>query len=441
MRSPLVVTSAAVAAFLMSCAGVAHAEPNITGVYAPITSGPDGQPLPRPPAPFTPAARAAQAAVAKLSAANHRIITENRTKCLPTGMPTMMTTPFGIEFLQTKGRVTILSELNSIPRTIYLDEKTQPDDVQPGWNGHSIGHWEGDTLVVDTIGLNGRNPNISVKMHITERIHKEQNGNLVDEMTLDDPNIYTQPYTVTIRYQRQTSQEATELQEYACEVDPNNLFAYEAEQKAAGRPSEFNPGWAAANYNNPASVAAAEAGGSAAAAAAPAPAHPAGPGPSKAPRKFMALTSTAFDDSGIIPPKYDGVETGVSPPLSWTNTPAGTQSFVLLLHDLEPAPKQNTADITHWVLFNIPGTTTSLPEAIAAGPQLADGTIQAKNVRGIPGYMGPEAPPPLYHHYVFELYALDTKLSLGPDATRAQVFDAMQGHVLGKAVLVGRQHS
>jgi Raf kinase inhibitor-like YbhB/YbcL family protein len=166
-----------------------------------------------------------------------------------------------------------------------------------------------------------------------------------------------------------------------------------------------------------------------------------GPTPAKAPRKFMTLTSTAFEDSAVIPPKYDGVETGITPPLSWINTPAGTQSFTLLLHDLEPAPMHNTADITHWLVFNIPGTATSLPEGIKVGAQLPDGSTQAKNVRGIAGYMGPEAPPPLYHHYVFELYALDTKLNLGPDATRAQVMEAMQGHVLGKAVLVGRQHS
>ncbi|HVY35043.1 MAG TPA: hypothetical protein VG960_11560 [Caulobacteraceae bacterium] len=258
MRSPVLLVSTALAGLLMF--GAAQAEPNITGVYSPITSGPDGQPLARAPAPFTAAAKAAQAATAKLNAANHRIISENRTFCLPTGMPTMMTTPFGIEFLQTKGRVTILSELNAIPRTIYLDEKTQPDGIVPGWNGHSIGHWEGDTLLVDTVGFNGRNQNISEKMHITEKIYLDKkSGELVDEMVLDDPNIYTQPYHITNRYRRAEGQEANELQEYACEIDPNNLFAYLAEQKAAGRQTDFNPGWAASNYNDPASVAAAEA--------------------------------------------------------------------------------------------------------------------------------------------------------------------------------------
>ena len=69
-------------------------------------------------------------------------------------------------------------------------------------------------------------------------------------------------------------------------------------------------------------------------------------GPSKAPRKFLTLTSTAFEDSAVIPVKFDGVETGVSPPLSWINTPAGTQSFTILMHDLEPAPKMAVSDIT-----------------------------------------------------------------------------------------------
>ncbi len=164
-------------------------------------------------------------------------------------------------------------------------------------------------------------------------------------------------------------------------------------------------------------------------------------GPVKGPRKFLTLTSTAFEDSAVIPAKFNGVETGISPPLSWTNTPAGTQSFALLLHDLEPAPKMGIADITHWLMFNIPAAATALPEGVKPGAQLPDGTIQAKNVRGLAAYMGAEAPPPLFHHYVFELYALDIKLNLGPDATRAQVMAAMDGHVLGKGVLVGRQHS
>ena len=72
--------------------------------------------------------------------------------------------------------------------------------------------------------------------------------------------------------------------------------------------------------------------------------------------------------------------------------------------------------------------------------KLADGTIQAVNLGRKVGYMGPGAPAPPYHHYTFQLYALDTRLNLGPDATRADVMKAMDGHILGKGVIVGRFH-
>jgi Raf kinase inhibitor-like YbhB/YbcL family protein len=92
-------------------------------------------------------------------------------------------------------------------------------------------------------------------------------------------------------------------------------------------------------------------------------------------------------------------------------------------------------------VFNIPGTAHQLVQGQSADAQLSDGTVQAKNTRGGVGFMGPGAPAAgPDHHYTFELFALDEKLDLGPEATRAQVLDEMQGHILGKAVLVGRFH-
>ena len=88
--------------------------------------------------------------------------------------------------------------------------------------------------------------------------------------------------------------------------------------------------------------------------------------------------------------------------------------------------------------FNIPGTARALPEGVPAGAQLPDGTVQPLNSMRNNGFTGPGAR--IFHHYVFELYALDTKLSLGPDATRDQVLAAMDGHVLAKAAVVGRFH-
>lgn len=255
MRQSALLLCGLALAIPLAAATSALAEPDITGMWA--LSQPEGQTRQAPPS-LTPEARAEQDAVRKIDQANHRLIGEAHTKCWPAGMPGLMQPPFGIEFLQTKGRVTVLSEVSNLPRTIYLDEKTHPDSVIPGWNGHSIGHWEGNVLMVDTIGFNGRNAHVSEKMHISEKIFLE-NGFLVDEMILDDPATYAQPYHIRYRYKRAEGVEASELMEYVCEVDPANLFAYEAEQKAAGRPSEFDPSWAASGYINPAATATATA--------------------------------------------------------------------------------------------------------------------------------------------------------------------------------------
>lgn len=157
----------------------------------------------------------------------------------------------------------------------------------------------------------------------------------------------------------------------------------------------------------------------------------------------LTLTTTAFEDGGIIPTKYTQNDpSAVSPKLEWSHVPAGTVSFALILHDPDVSIRRSNDDVLHWMIFNIPGTATELPEGIPVGKgTLEDGAVQAKNLRGQIGYMGPGAPPqgPV-HHYTFELYALDTKLDLGPDATRAEVLKAMDGHILGKGVLVGRFH-
>ena len=164
------------------------------------------------------------------------------------------------------------------------------------------------------------------------------------------------------------------------------------------------------------------------------------------PNPPLLMTTTAWQDGGVIPDRYTQVAgpAAVSPALQWSQVPAGTQSFVLLMHDPEPVlNKGSKMDITHWLVWNIPGTSTGLPEGMPAG-ELPDGTRQI-SLRSN-GYMGPGAPPGPYHHYTFELYALDIKLDvpggtpLQAAQTRAAVVDAMDGHVLGKAVLVARFH-
>ena len=161
---------------------------------------------------------------------------------------------------------------------------------------------------------------------------------------------------------------------------------------------------------------------------------PAGPG--------LTLTTTAFADGAEIPAKYTQSDPmPVSPKLDWTNVPDGVQSFVLHLHDPDVAIGPQFEDVLHWMAFNIPGEARSLPEGVAANATLPDGTVQILNRGNKVGFMGPGAPPAGPHqHYTFELYALDTKLSLPPTATRAEVLKAMEGHVRAKAVLVGRFH-
>jgi Raf kinase inhibitor-like YbhB/YbcL family protein len=145
----------------------------------------------------------------------------------------------------------------------------------------------------------------------------------------------------------------------------------------------------------------------------------------------MTLSTTA---EGAAPGE------GTSPALTWATTPAGTQSFLLHMHDMDVARNRTSDDQAHWVVWNIPASATGLPEGVPRGAQLANGAYQISATG--PVYRGPGAPAngPM-HHYVFELYALDTKLDImpGTDAfeTRTKVMAAIQGHILGKAVYMG----
>jgi Raf kinase inhibitor-like YbhB/YbcL family protein len=154
----------------------------------------------------------------------------------------------------------------------------------------------------------------------------------------------------------------------------------------------------------------------------------------------MTLSTTAFPDGAQIPAKYTQAGEQVSPALTWTNTPAGTVTFLLHMHDIDVARNKTFDDQAHWVVWNIPGTATGLPEGVPKGETLPDGSHQI-SASG-PVYRGPGAPAtgPL-HHYVFEIFALDAKLDVTATAdafeTRAAVMKAAQGHILGKATYVG----
>ena len=165
--------------------------------------------------------------------------------------------------------------------------------------------------------------------------------------------------------------------------------------------------------------------------------QPAAGGP---PPRPMTLSTTAFPDGSQIPAKYTQAGEQVSPALTWTNTPPGTVTFFLHMHDPDVARNKTTDDQVHWLVWNIPGTATGLTEGQPKGEKLPDGSGQI-SASG-PVYRGPGAPAtgPV-HHYTFEIYALDAKIDVaaGADAweTRTALWKAMQGHILGKAVYVG----
>ncbi|MEQ1946259.1 MAG: YbhB/YbcL family Raf kinase inhibitor-like protein [Bryobacteraceae bacterium] len=157
----------------------------------------------------------------------------------------------------------------------------------------------------------------------------------------------------------------------------------------------------------------------------------------------LMMNIPALTDGAAAPVKFTctNAPAGVSPAIEWKNAPAATQSFAVLLHDPEPRPGKSIYDVTHWFIWNIPATATGLPEGVPAGSDLPDGSHQLK--RGNPavaGYYGPCAPPGPDHHYTFELYALDSKLDLSPDATRADAMKALDGHILAADVFVVLYH-
>jgi hypothetical protein len=143
----------------------------------------------------------------------------NYTDCLPDGMPTMMNAMFPMEILQSRGRVTIIEEAFTQVRRVLMDQPQKSiEDVEPGFYGHSVGHWEGDTLVVDTIGIkeNVRFQNMphSPQMRIRERMKLVSPTVLWNEITIEDPVTLEKPHTYTVAYRRMPNYT---LLEYVCE--------------------------------------------------------------------------------------------------------------------------------------------------------------------------------------------------------------------------------
>jgi Raf kinase inhibitor-like YbhB/YbcL family protein len=149
----------------------------------------------------------------------------------------------------------------------------------------------------------------------------------------------------------------------------------------------------------------------------------------------LKLTSAAFTQNGEIPTKYTCEGEDLSPALSWTGAPAGTKSFAMIVDDPDaPDPKAPKMVYVHWVLHNIPASTTSLPEN-ATRSGLPAGAVQGTNDWGKQEYGGP-CPPIGVHRYFFKLYALDTELNLSAP-TKPDLLKAMEGHIFAETELMG----
>ena len=147
----------------------------------------------------------------------------------------------------------------------------------------------------------------------------------------------------------------------------------------------------------------------------------------------LEITSSVFSEGEMIPTRYTCDGPDVSPDLAWSGIPETAQSLALICDD----PDAPMGTWVHWVLFNIPAGASGLAAEISSDATLEDGAQHGTNDFGRLGYGGP-CPPGGIHRYFFKLYALDTRLDLNSGITKAQLADAMEGHVLAEAQLMGK---
>ena len=147
----------------------------------------------------------------------------------------------------------------------------------------------------------------------------------------------------------------------------------------------------------------------------------------------MMLTSRAFVQGQTLRRTYTADGADVSPALQWSKVPRFTKSFAVICRDTD-APG---GAFIHWLVYNIPGTASGVPEALPREEKLSDGSIQGTNDFGVTGYNGPKPPPGRPHEYHFELYALGTMLPVETGFNAARLLELMEGHVMATARLMG----
>jgi Raf kinase inhibitor-like YbhB/YbcL family protein len=147
----------------------------------------------------------------------------------------------------------------------------------------------------------------------------------------------------------------------------------------------------------------------------------------------IQIKSMAFEEGGMIPKKYTCDGPNVSPSLSWDSIPEGTKSLALICDD----PDAPGGTWVHWVIFNIPANIKELTENIPPQKTISIGAKQGRNDFGQIGYGGP-CPPGGTHRYYFKLYALDKEINLEAGSTKAQLLNAIEGHMLAEGRLMGK---
>jgi Raf kinase inhibitor-like YbhB/YbcL family protein len=147
----------------------------------------------------------------------------------------------------------------------------------------------------------------------------------------------------------------------------------------------------------------------------------------------IKITSSVFEEDGLIPPKYTCDGADISPPLQWDAVPEGTNSIALISDD----PDAPMGTWVHWVIFGLPADTRELAENIPPDEILPNGARQGLSDFGRIGYGGP-CPPSGTHRYFFKIYALDTEIDLPAGANKRQLLKAVEGHILGQGQLIGK---
>ena len=203
---------------------VPDAVPNISGTWQALTSNRTIAPLDGGPTPFLPWAQAFFDARAKAEAAGMPLFDTNAS-CLPSGVPRVLPVPYPLDIVQTPDVTLIAIEVMHSFRVVHMDDKPPPPDYTPSYLGYSRGHWDGDTLVVTTTGMNGytqtdeegRPKSSSIK--VTERIRKVAPDVLENTYTIDDPATYSRPWTARARFRWAPD---VRLNEYICEENNRN---------------------------------------------------------------------------------------------------------------------------------------------------------------------------------------------------------------------------